>query len=126
VHEREASFGMEQRTRANPVEQLVAIARLQDVLERVAATRRLEPFGDAQKVKVVIAEHDERRVPERLDEAQALERRRAAVHEIADEPQLVARRIERDRIDEPLQGPEAALQIADGVRRQVYLAALTM
>jgi hypothetical protein len=51
---------------------------------------------------------------------------RAAVHEVADEPQLVARGIEGDRIDEPAQRLEAALQVADRVCGQAYLAAETM
>jgi hypothetical protein len=38
----------------------------------------------------VIAEHGHRRVAEARDEAQHLERLRAAVDEIADEPELVA------------------------------------
>ena len=49
------------------------------------------PGGDGQQMEVVVAENGDRRVAERLHLAQHGERIRAAVDEIADEPQPVAR-----------------------------------
>ena len=75
----------------------------------------LDALGHAQQVQVVVAEHRDGAIAQRLHEAQAAERVGAAVHEVAHEPQAVARRVERELVDEPLEGLEAPLQVADRV-----------
>ena len=58
---------------------------------RVLPMRALVPGGDRQQVEVVIAEHRDRGVAQRLDLAQHGERVGTAIDEIADEPQPVRR-----------------------------------
>ena len=53
------------------------------------------------------------RVAERLHEAQAAQRIGAAVDEVAHEPEAVARGIEGERVEQPLERLVAALQVAD-------------
>jgi len=117
---------MEQRAHAQPFEELVAIRCVEDIVERIAPAPALDALRDAQQMEIVIAEHRDGCIAERFHVAQAIGRPRPAIHEVADEPQLVARRIECDLIDEPAQRLEAALQVSDRVGGQRYFAAPTM
>src|SRR5215471_21401687 len=56
-------------------------------------------------------------IPETLDEAQCCEGVGTAVDQIADEPQAIALRVERDMFEQALERREAALDIADRVGR---------
>ena len=72
-----------------PVEQRLPVGRRRTGAETVlvaagVAARRRE------QVQVVVAEHDDCRVAEPCDEAQHVERARAAIDEVADEPEAVA------------------------------------
>jgi hypothetical protein len=77
-------------------------------------------------MQVVVAEHGHRAVAQALHEAQAAQRIGTAVDEIADEPETVAGGVESDPAQQRLERREAALQVADRVGRQDYLAAATM
>src|SRR5438874_8689037 len=68
-------------------------------------------------MQVVVAEHGSRLVAELAHVAQHRQRLGAAVDEIADEPEPVLRRIEGELRQELAQLVEAALHIADRVRR---------
>jgi hypothetical protein len=74
VHHHRLALAHDQRPRRQPVEEVGAVGRGEDVVERVAAVRRAVPGRDGQKVQVVVAQHDARGVAERLDLAQARER----------------------------------------------------
>ena len=63
----------------------------------------------------MIAQGHDRAVPEVAHEAERLQRRRPPVHEIADEPQSVAGRVETDVVEQAPKGVEAALEITDRV-----------
>jgi hypothetical protein len=65
----------------------------------------------------MIAEHGDGRRAEPLHEPQHVERARPAVHEVADEPELVPAGIEADAVDEAAQLVVTALHVADGVDR---------
>ncbi len=94
MHEQEIerAVDVQQTAVAQPVEQLVAIRREQHFAQlRIDARLILAlALADREQRKIVIAEHDERAIAERLDVAQHRERLPAAVDEIAAEP-------ERDR-----------------------------
>jgi len=80
-----------ERTTEQPLEQPVAIAGLQDLIERVALAQfptAAERHGE--QVQVMIAEYYSCISPKGADEAQHAERLWAAINEIADEPQFVA------------------------------------
>jgi hypothetical protein len=126
VHEHEAVLDVQQRARAKPRRELAAVGRIEQLAQRVALAVPLKALGDGEEMQVVVAEDRDRRLPERPHEAQALEGIGAAVDEVADEPELVARGIETNRLDEPRERLEAALDVADREGGQVYLAAETM
>ena len=117
VHHQALALAHDERARREPVDEVGAIGRGEDVVERVAAMRRAVARGDGQQVQVVVAEHDLRRVAQRLHLAQDRERTGAAVDEVADEPQPVARRREPDQVEQLHELLVAALQVADRVVR---------
>ena len=119
VHHRVARLGVHQLAAAQPVEQLVAIGRREYFVERVAAMGFAHAGRDDEQMQIVIAEHGHRALAQAAHEAQRLERLRAAIDEIADEPQRVRRRIEAQRVEEPAQLVVAALNVADGVGAHV-------
>ena len=73
--------------------------------------------GDGQQVQVVIAEHGDGGVAERVHLAQHGERIRAAIDEIADEPQPIARRREADQRQQLAELGMATLDVADRIKR---------
>src|SRR5690606_22061497 len=71
--------------------------------------------------EIVIAEHDDRPLAERLDRAQHRERLAAAVDEVAAEPERVLRRIELQPVDQPGEFVMAALDVADRPDRHQWI-----
>ena len=126
MHQHVVALDMQERPGAQPRDELLAVGRVEHILEGVALAGFLDALGHADEVQVVIAQHRHSGGAEVLYEAQAAQRIGAAVHEVADEPEPVAARVEADLFDERLEGREAALEIADRVGRQGYLAAETM
>jgi len=118
VHQRVSTLHVQERALAQPVEELVAIGRGENFLEGVALAALLDALGHAHQVQVVVAEHGDGALAQGLHEAQALEGIGAAVDEVAHEPEAIARGIEARLVEQPLQRPEAALEIADRVDRQ--------
>ena len=107
---------MQQRPTPQPVEQVVAIGRRENLAERVLG---LELFAGGERgreqMQIVVPEDSDGRGAERLDPTQYVERPRAAIDEIADEPQTIARRIESDAVEQRLEFGGATLDVADGV-----------
>ncbi len=97
---------MQQRPCLQPVEQALAVGRVDD---RSQDGIGLAPLGVAarerQQVQVVIAEHDDRGVAQARDEPQHAERIGPAIDEVADEPEAVARGIEREAVEQRLAVP---------------------
>src|SRR5664279_1316385 len=77
--------------------------------------RALVPGGYRQQMEIMIAEHGDGGVTERLDLAQHGERIGAAVDEITDEPQPVGARREADQLQQPAEFGMAALDVTDRV-----------
>ncbi len=105
---------VQQRLPAQPVEQLVAVPGLEDVVEGVAASLAAA-VGQRQQVQVVVAQDAQGRRSEAAHEAQGLQGLRAAVDQVPGEPQPVPGRIEAQLVEEPAQRVVATLEIANGV-----------
>ncbi len=105
-----------QRLVPQPVDQRIAVGGAEDVVEGVPLAQLAHAGGDRQQVDVVVAQH--RAGPSALaqhdDPSQRAERIRPAVDQVADEAQ---RGVGRQCGQQGLEGRAAALEIADGVRR---------
>ena len=117
MHQRIVVLGVKQALVAQPVEQFGTVGRRQHLSDRILAMRFDEAVGDRQQVQIVVAEHDHRLVAQRLCPAQHRQRIRAAVDQVAHQPQPVARGVEVDLLQQQLQRLKAALNVADGVCR---------
>ena len=111
VDEEHVVPGADQRTGGQPVEELVAVGRAQEVVERVALTQLPGSGAHSQEVHVVVAEDAAR--AERAHQPQHPQGVRSAVHEIADRLEPVDRGIEADLLQEPLQLLATALDVPD-------------
>jgi hypothetical protein len=80
---------MEERAVPKPVEKVLAIACREDIMKRVFCTST-SSCGAGEKVEIVIPEHGDPAVAEAADEPKHVERRRAAVYEIAGEPESIS------------------------------------
>jgi len=123
VHQRVAALDVDQRAAPQPIEELVAVGRRDHLVERVVLAAFDVTAGERQKVEVVVAEHDHGALAQIAHEAQHRERRRAAVDEVAHEPQPVPGAIEPRELEQALQLLEAALDVADRVGGQAILPA---
>ena len=112
----ECRVAVQERPRREPVEQLRGVRCVEHGLELLLAlAHALRREGHGEQVQVVVAEHDGRGSAERLDLAQHGERVRAAVDEVAGEPEPVAAGVEADALEERHELRVAALQVADRV-----------
>ena len=110
-------FLHDQRPSRQPIDQFVAIGRGENRVERIAAMRLAMAGRDRQQMKIVIAEHSDRRVAKRDDFAQHGERIGSAIDEIADQPQPIVVARKGDRVEELTQLDVTALDVADRVVR---------
>ena len=124
VHHRVAQFRVvvQHRTAPQPLDQLVAVGRGQHRVQLVPGARR-RAGRQRQQGDVVVAERAHRAVAQAAEEAQRLERPRAAVDQVADAPQRVAAAVEADPLQQRLQLVQAALDVAHGVHRHRRLSA---
>src|SRR6185312_376797 len=106
---------MRQRPGCEPLEKGVAVGRLQDLIQGIRPARWTAAARDGQQVQVVVAEHDDSVVPECAHVPQYLERLRATIDQITDEPQPVAVRREAYPAEKCSQLITAALDVADGM-----------
>lgn len=81
---------MQQRPVTEPVDDVVRVGRLENVVERIGR-RQVAPTRDRrEQMQVVIAEHTSHAAAESHDAAHNGQRVGTAIHEIAHEPQVVA------------------------------------
>ncbi len=80
---------VQQRPVAHPVHQLVAIGRVQHLPKGVLAAQRAVPQCHREQVQVVVAEHARGAAAELHHAAQDAQGVRAAIHQVADEPEPV-------------------------------------
>src|SRR6266567_7068378 len=115
MDQKKLAFADDQRSLAQPVEQLVAIGRFQNRLNRVEPMRRAISRGDDQQMKIVVAQDRLRGGSQIFHGAQYRERVRASIHEITDEPQPIAGWIESDQVEQLPEFCVAALDVSDDV-----------
>ena len=117
VHHQRVVLEMRKLARRQPGQQRVAVGCLQNFLHGVARMDLAVAGVDSEQEQVVVAEHHRRSVAKRHDQAQGIGRFRAAIHQVACEPQAVVRRIEADPGKEAHQFIMAALDVADRIGR---------
>jgi len=115
VDQRVVCGDVHQRPVPQPVEQPVAVGRGEHVPKRVVFTTLDGALSQRQQVQIVVAEHGHRAIAQITHEAQCDKGGRAAVDEVAHEPQAILRTIEPECAKQRLQLFEAALNIADRV-----------
>ena len=100
---------MEQRARAQPVEQIVPVRRGENVLQRVTFVNASESRSGDQQMQIVISKDRGCRVTERAHEAQRFERVRSAIDEVTDQPKAVMPGIETDQVEKLFKRLQTAL-----------------
>lgn len=80
---------VQQRQATQPVEQWLAVRRLEDFPQRVGLLQALGLVRYRQQVQVVVAQDADHRLAHGIEEAQRLQGLRAAVDQVADQPQAV-------------------------------------
>lgn len=108
---------VQQRQATQPVEQWLAVRRLEDFPQRVGLLQALGLVRHRQQVQVVVAQNADHRLAHGIEEAQRLQGLRAAVDQVADQPQAVLGRVEGDALQQAFQGIQATLQVAYRVDR---------
>ena len=96
-----------------PLEPGLAIGRVEDVFEGVAAMPRPHAGGDGEQMPVVVAEDAVRGVAQVAQPAQHAERIGAAIDQVAEHVDPVARGGEADLGEQPVERVGAALDVAD-------------
>ena len=96
---------------AQPVDELVAVRRLEDLPDGVLAVDLARSRGDGEQVQVMVAEDRLGPVAEAHHESERLEGLRPAVDEVAEKEKL---RVGGNLLEQPLKALEASLQVADG------------
>ena len=117
MHEQPFAVDRDQRPRRQPGDQLIAVRRLDDGIERVLSMRATMAGRNGEEVKVVITEHRGCGIAQSADFAQHRQRVRAAIHEIADQPQAIRCRREADQVEQLAELGMATLDVADCVVR---------
>jgi len=100
---------------AQPVDEGRAVGGVEDVVDGVARMRPAHAMRGSEQVQVVVAEQAGGRVAQADQAAQGGQRRWAAVDQVAQQPEAVARGREVEALQQPLQGIAAALQVTDEV-----------
>ncbi|MNP20603.1 hypothetical protein D3C76_1131790 [compost metagenome] len=100
---------------AQPFHQLGAVRGFDNLAKGVGFLQALDVLPGRQQVQVMIAEHAHQRFADAIEEAQGFQRLRAAVDQVAHQPQAIACRVEGDLLEQALQCVEAALQVANGI-----------
>jgi len=98
VHHEELAIAPGQFLLSQPDQQLVAVRRIQYLVERIALVYPSETFGQRQQVQIVVAEPTDGGIPQFPDGPQHRQRFRPTVDQITHKPQPVGARVEPDRI----------------------------
>ena len=109
------AFTVEKRPTQEPFDERVPIGRLENVIERVSRLSFASAAASRDQMQVMVPEHDDGALVELADETKNVERARSAVHEIANEPQAIVRRVEIDAHQKPLERDKTSLYVPDDV-----------
>ena len=115
MHHYPVGFADDERSCAQPREQLFAVRRVEDRVQRVVTVWPAVPRSDSQQMEIVISEDRNCRTSHRPHRSQHAERVRPAIHQVADQPQTVAGCIEPDQIQKLPKFRVATLDIADDI-----------
>ena len=91
MNEQQVAIANDQRPRAQPRQQFIAIGRVEDRAQRVASMRLAMPGRDGEQMEVVVAEYGDAAAPSPMTVRITPERIGTAVDQVADEPQSVVR-----------------------------------
>src|SRR5215210_2084572 len=117
VHESIAVLPMKQRTAAEPLQEIVAVRRGEELAERVAPLLGRHPPAASQEMQVVIAQHDHDPVLLLDGPAEDAERARTAVHQVSDQPEAVLPPVVLNAAQQTLKCVVTAVNVPDRVRR---------
>lgn len=107
------TLDVEQWLRTKPCKQVVAVGRSKYRRQGVFLAGLAVTLGLHHQMQVVVPEYHASRRTEGFDEAQHIQRRRPAIHKVANKPQAVGGRIEADIVKQAPQRIETALQVAN-------------
>ncbi len=99
MHHRVAFLDVHHRARAQPRHQLLRVGRAQYVVEGVILAPALDAFVLRHQVQVVVSKDGDRPSAQVAHEPEHLQRFRAAIDKVADEPQAVALFVEAQLFD---------------------------
>ncbi len=86
MHQQPFVLEHDQRPRAQPCEQLVAVRRFENFAERVVVMRAAVAGGDGKQMEVMVAQNSHGTGAELAHRAQHRERFGSAIDQIADQP----------------------------------------
>jgi len=102
---------------AQPLQQLGAIRCFDDLAQGVGFLQAFDVPPGGQQMQVVVAEYANQGFADAIEEAQGVQRLGAPIDQVANQPQTIVFRVERDLLEQALQRLQAALQVANGIRR---------
>ena len=73
MHHQVAAIKMNQLAASQPIEQLITIRRIENLLDGVALAGLAHAFGNSEQMQVMIAEYDRRAITEAANESQAFQ-----------------------------------------------------
>ena len=117
MHQQMTVLQMRQLLPAQPVQQFIPIRRGENLVQRIALVQLADARRHRDQMQIVIAQHRDRAVAQRLHQAQHLQRTRPAIDQIADEPELVLCRVETDLLQQLLQFFVTPLNVAYRINR---------
>ncbi|MCY1557989.1 hypothetical protein D9M68_948850 [compost metagenome] len=77
---------MQQLLPAQPVEQVVAVWRIEDFLQRVGFSQAFDIVCRGEQMQVVVAQHAGHGITHAIEKAQGVQRLGAAIDQVADQP----------------------------------------
>jgi exopolyphosphatase/guanosine-5'-triphosphate,3'-diphosphate pyrophosphatase len=108
-------FTEQQRTTGEPFQQLFPVGSVQDPVQGVSRLGDANAFRAGQEMEIMIPQDNRHRISELFGPAQNVDRRRSSVDQITNEPEPVTAGVEVDPAEEPREGVETSLNVADCV-----------
>jgi len=109
------AFDMEQRQPTQPGQQVVAIRSRKNFCQRILTADFAVAIRQHRQMQIVVTENDRRTPSQTFDQAQDGERVRAAIDQVANQPQAVACRREAQVFEQADKFSVATLNVADSI-----------
>ena len=113
MHHGDAILVVNERLKVQPLNQLLSVRSLENVMEIVFATGFSRSCRYSHQVKVMVAQHHRGAIPVGEEPPKGVEVARSAVDQIAHAPKAVFVRVELDLLQQVLEGFEASLNVAN-------------